>query len=114
MMKRFISKLFVTSLSVLFVAKLLPGIEVTNVLSLILAALILGIFNAMLRPFMIIITLPFTLLTFGLFIFIINGLLLYLTSFLVGGFEINNFWMAVIASVLISIVSSIINWLARP
>jgi putative membrane protein len=113
MMKRFLFRFFVTAISVLFVAKLLPGIEVTNLLSLFLAALILGIFNALLRPLMIIITLPFTVLTFGLFIFVINGLLLYLTSFLVGGFEITSFWVAVIASILISIISGIINWLAR-
>ena len=112
-MKRFLFSFLVTSVAVLFVARLLPGIEITDALSLFLAAFILGVFNALLRPLMIIITLPFTILTFGLFILVINGLLLYLTSFLVGGFEITSFWVAVIASILISLISSIINWLAR-
>ena len=112
-MKHFFYRLLITSLAVLFVAKLLPGIEVTSLAGLILAALILGALNAFLRPLMVILTLPLTVFTFGLFLFIINGLILYLTSAIVPGFDINSIWVAIIASILISIVSSIISWLAK-
>jgi len=112
-MKYFFLRWLITSIAVLFVAKLLPGITVTSFGGLILAALILGIFNAFLRPLMIILTLPLTVFTFGLFIFIINGIILYLTALIVSGFDIANIWVAIIASILISIVSGIINWLAK-
>ncbi len=112
-MRAMLFRLFVTAVAVLLVAKLMPGIEVESPLDLLLVALLLGLFNAVIRPIMIFLTLPVTLITFGLFIFIINGFLLYSVSYLVGGFHISSFWMAVVASMLISIVSSIINWLAR-
>lgn len=112
-MRYFFLRWFITAIAVLFVAHLLPGITVTSLPGLILAALILGILNAFLRPLMVILTLPLTIFTFGLFIFIINGIILYLTSLIVHGFDIANIWIAILASILISIVSGIINWLAR-
>jgi putative membrane protein len=112
-MKHFIYRMLITSLAVLFVAEILPGIEVTGLLGLILTALILGVLNAFLRPLMVILTLPLTIFTFGLFIFFINGAILYLTSAIVSDFEITSIWIAVIASILISLVSSAISWLAK-
>ncbi len=112
-MRAILFRLFVTSAAVLLVARFMPGIEVEGPLDLILAASLLGFFNAFVRPVMIFLTLPATIITFGLFVFIINGLLLYLVSYLVAGFHIESFGIAVLASILISIVSGIINWLAR-
>ena len=112
-MKRFLLRFIFTAIAVLLVAKLLPGIEISNALALFLAVLVLGLLNAILRAIMIFLTLPFTIITFGFFIFVINGLILYLTSLLVKGFEIRSLLVAVIASILISIVSALINWLAR-
>ncbi|MCD6162199.1 MAG: phage holin family protein [candidate division Zixibacteria bacterium] len=106
-------RLLITSIAVLLVAKLMPGIEVSSGWALIFTAILLGVFNAILRPIMIILTLPATLLTFGLFIFIINGAILYLIAYFVDGFEISGLFAAVIASILISIVSGIVNWLAK-
>jgi len=62
---------------------------------------------------MVMITLPITVVTLGLFLFIINGIILYLVSLLIDGFEISSLFVAIIASILITIVSSIINWLAK-
>jgi putative membrane protein len=112
-MKHLLLRFLFTSIAVLFVAKLLPGIEVTTAFALFLTVIILGALNAVLRPIMIFITLPVTVFTLGLFIFIINGIILYLTALLVEGFEISGLFVAVIASILISIVSGIINWLAK-
>ena len=112
-MKNILLRFLFTSIAVLFTAKLLPGIEVTSVFALFITVILMGVLNAVLRPIMILITLPVTVVTLGLFIFIINGIILYLISLLVSGFEISSLFVAIIASILISIVSSIINWLAK-
>lgn len=112
-MRNLIIKLLFTCIAVLLVAKFLPGIEVNSALGLIAAVVILGLLNVFLKPLMVILTLPFTLLTFGLFLFVINGLLLYLTAAIVDGFAIANIWVAILASILISIFTTLINWLAR-
>ena len=112
-MKYFLMRWLFTTIAVLFVAELMPGIEVESAIGLILAALILGVLNAFLKPLMVILTLPLTVLTFGLFLFVINGIILYLTSLVVPGFDIANIWVAIIASILISIISTLINWLAK-
>jgi putative membrane protein len=112
-MRHFLFRLLITAIAFLVVANVLPGFKVDSPLALFGSALVLGLFNAFLRPLMVLLTLPLTFLTFGLFIFIINGVILYLTSYLVAGFHIQSIWTAIIASVLISVVSSIISWLAR-
>ncbi len=112
-MKHFLLRLLITAVAVLLAARLLPGIEITGGWALVFTVVILSVFNAFLRPLMIFLTLPITLLSFGLFIFVINGIILYLTSMLVSGFEIHSLLSAVVASILISIVSSVINWLAK-
>jgi len=112
-LKRFILKLIVTCVSMLVVVKILPWAEVSDPVALIVAALLLGIFNSLFRPLLIILTLPINIISFGLFIFVINGLILYLIAFLVPGFELRNFGSAILASILISVVSSAINWLIR-
>lgn len=111
--KRFIIRVLITSAAVLIVVKILPWIKVSDPGALIVTALLLGIFNSILRPLLIILTLPINILTLGLFIFIINGLILYLVAFLVPGFEISSFGAAVLASILISITAGTINWLIR-
>jgi putative membrane protein len=78
-----------------------------------MAALLLGILNALIRPILIILTLPINILTLGLFTFIINGVMLWFVSFIIKGFLIQGFWAAVIGALIISIVSWLINWLIR-
>ena len=112
-LKRFLLKFLVTTASMLVVVKVLPWAEVSDPAALVVAALLLGIFNSLLRPILIILTLPINIISLGLFIFVINGLVLYLVSYLVPGFEIRNFGSAVLASILISIVSGVINWLIK-
>ena len=112
-MKHLLIRMLISSVAVLAVAKLLPGIEVYNLSALLITVVLLGILNAILRPIMVVLTLPVTLITFGFFIFIINGIILYLISLLVDGFEISSVFVAVIASILITIVSGIINWLGK-
>lgn len=109
----FITKWFVTFCAVLITERILPGIEVENVLTLIVTALILGILNAVLRPVLLIVTLPITVMTLGLFALVINGIILALTSVLIPGFYVAGFWSAVFGALLISLASAIINNLMR-
>jgi putative membrane protein len=109
--KAFLLKWFVTAVSIFIVANVFGVIYIENLKALVLAALLLGILNAILRPVLIILTLPITIFTLGLFTLVINGFLLYAVSGMVSGFEIANFWRAFLAALLISIVNALINFL---
>lgn len=106
-------KWIVLTASILFVSYLLDGIKVDNFLTALLAAAALGILNAILRPLLIILTLPINVLTFGIFTFIINAGLLMLVSELIAGFHVSGFWTAIIGSILISITSGLLNLLFK-
>jgi putative membrane protein len=106
----YLVRLLVTMVAIMLIAYLFPGlIWVDQWWSALIAAFILGIVNVIIRPILIIFTLPITLLTFGLFLLVINGLMLALAAGLVGGFHVNGFWGAVMGSILISIVSWFLN-----
>ena len=110
-MRRFLLKWFVTTVSIFIVANLFHLIHFSDLKVLILAALVLGILNVFVRPVLIFLTLPINILTLGLFTLIINALILYAASGIVPGFEITGFWKAFWAALLISLVSSMINFL---
>ena len=99
----------VTTLAVLIAAYLLPGVTVRNFFAGLLTALVLGLINAILRPVLVVLTLPLTVVTLGFFIFVINALLVLLTSAIVPGFEVRSFWWALLFSLLFSIVSFILH-----
>jgi putative membrane protein len=90
-------------------SEIISGIHVEGIAPLFFAAIVLGIFNAVLRPLLIIVTLPVNLLTLGLFTFIINGVMLYLTASVVRGFTIDGFGSAVVGALVLSIVSFVLN-----
>jgi len=100
--------LFLT-VAILLAAHLIEGIEVKGFLSAFFAAAILGVLNAFFRPILIILTLPITILTFGLFTFVINAVLMMMVSGVVGGFEVHGFWSALLGSLVISLVSWLLN-----
>jgi len=101
----FLIRILMNALAIYFTAANLPGIEISGALAALGAGLVLGLVNAVVRPMLIIMTLPFTLLTLGMFLFVLNGLCLWLTSLLVKGFEVHGFWSAVFGALLVSIVS---------
>jgi putative membrane protein len=111
--RRFLLRTLVTAAAIFVAVNILPWVKVDNFVALIVTAVLVGIFNAILRPILIFLTLPITVLSFGLFIFIINGLILLLVSAIVPGFKVENLGAAILASILISIVSWAINWLLR-
>ena len=108
---RFLARLVLNGLAIIIAAWLLPGIHITSPLSALLAGVILGFVNAIVRPVLFFLTLPLTLLTLGLFIFILNAICFALTAWLVPGFSVDGFFSAVFGALLVSVVSWILNGL---
>jgi putative membrane protein len=95
-------------LALLTVAYVLPGIIVDGFSGALVAALILGLVNMLLRPLLILLTLPVTVVTFGLFILVINGLLFWFAGSVLRGFEVSGFWVGILGALLYSIISSML------
>jgi putative membrane protein len=102
-------KWLLMTLSVGITAYLIPGITLSGFFSALLVALFLGIVNTLVRPFLILITLPITILTLGLFTFVINAVLVLLASKVVHGFGVKGFWTAMLFSIVLSIIQYILN-----
>jgi putative membrane protein len=97
--------------AIILASYLLSGIHVDGFFSALWAAAILGILNAFFRPIALLLTLPLNILTFGLFTFVVNAVMLKMASGVIGGFEVQGFWAAVFGSLLISIASWALNTL---
>ena len=104
-MKTFL-KLLLTAVAVIVLAYILPGVSVEGYFSAVVVALVIAILNMIVRPLLIFFTLPATLITFGLFIFVINAVIIMLADNLVDGFAVSNFWYALLFSILLSIFRS--------
>lgn len=102
-------RIVVNALAIIVAAKIVPGIQLNGFLSALAAGLVLGLVNAVARPILIFLTFPLTLVTLGLFLLVLNGFCLWLTSVLVSGFEIHGFWSAVLGALLVSLVSWLLN-----
>ena len=103
-----------SALAVWIVAHVVPGISVSGPAAALIAALVIGLINATLGLLLKIITFPLTILTLGLFWFVINALMLELAAALVPGFQVRGFVAALIGAVLLSVVSSVLQWLVMP
>jgi putative membrane protein len=99
----------INGIGLLAVAYLLKGFHVASISAALVAALVLGIVNTIIRPFFIILTLPINILTLGLFTFVINALMLKIVSSVVDGITIDGWTTAIIAAILLSIISAILN-----
>jgi putative membrane protein len=106
---RFLARLVLNGFAIIVAAWLLPGLHLSGPFAALIAGAILGFVNAIIRPILFLLTLPLTLVTLGLFIFVLNALCLGLTAALVPGFEIDGFWWAVLGALLVSVVSWILN-----
>ena len=93
------------AVALLTVTYVLPSIQVASFGSALLAALLLGLVNSVLRPLLLLLTLPVTLLTLGLFIFVVNGLMFWLAGSMIEGFVVDGFWPGVFGSLIYSVVS---------
>ena len=95
----------VNTASLIAVAYLMPSISVASFTTALVAALILGLVNTIIRPVLVLLTLPVTILTLGLFIFVINGLLFWMVGSWIEGFRVDGFWAGVLGAIVYSIVS---------
>jgi putative membrane protein len=111
-MRRFVQSLLINTLAVLVAGYVVKGIHYDKPLDLLVAALVLGIFNSVLRPILMLLTFPLVLFTLGLFRLVINGFLLYVVgSLLQPHFRVDGFWDAFWGALIISLVSSILHFL---
>lgn len=108
-MRHFLFRWLVTTIGVIVAAKIIPGIRYDTVEALILAALLLGILNAFVRPVLLILSAPLILLTLGFFILVVNGLTLLWVPSLLGGFHVEGFWSAFWGAIVIGIISWILS-----
>ncbi len=108
-MKGFLVRWFVNALALVVVVYTIRGIEVESLFATIVAALVLGIVNTFFRPLIIVLTVPFSIATFGGFILVINGFLLWMVSKIVKGFTIHTFWAAFWGALVFSLASYLLN-----
>jgi putative membrane protein len=113
-MSGFWVRLLITACGLMLAAWLLDGIHLDGLLPLFLAALVLGVVNAIVRPVMLILTLPITLVTLGLFLFVLNGAMLGLSALIVPGFIIDGFWTALFGAIIVSFTGMLANWFIGP
>ena len=97
--------------ALLLVAYLYPGVQVETFLAAAIAALVLGLVNAVVRPILVLLTLPVTILTLGLFLFVINALLFWFVAEIVHGFRVTGFGAALLGSILYSLITLVTSWL---
>lgn len=98
--------------AIILTAAIIPGFELT-IWGAIVGSVFLGVCNAVIRPVIILLTLPLNILSLGLFTFIINGFMLYLTSATIKGFTIHGFWWAVLSALVLSVISFIISYFIK-
>jgi len=105
----FLIRILVTALAAFGLSYILSGVHIDSFITALIFALVLAILNALIKPILIILTLPITIVTLGLFLFVINALIILLCSKMVSGFSVDGFWWALLFSILLSIVSSILH-----
>ncbi|PSF33180.1 hypothetical protein C7H19_20460 [Aphanothece hegewaldii CCALA 016] len=98
-----------TALALLLTASIVPGISIASFSVAIIAAVVLGLVNAIVKPLLIFFTLPLTILTLGLFIFVVNAIAFSLVAYFTPGFHVGGFFPALFGSIVLSIISSILN-----
>jgi putative membrane protein len=107
----FIISLLISAVAVVITAYILPGVEVKSFGPALWAALLIGFLNAFIKPIMILLTLPITIITLGLFLLVINALLILLVSAIVPGFKVNGLLWAILFSIVLSLVNGLLHWL---
>jgi putative membrane protein len=108
-MLKLIVKWVLSAAALLLVAYLYSGVQVTSFTSALLAAFVLGLLNIVVRPVLVLLTLPVTILTLGLFLFVINALVFWLAATLLDGFQVNGFWASLLGSLLYTVIGVVID-----
>src|SRR5580692_2070293 len=106
----FIIRVAIVALGLWLASRIVPGVDVLSTSSLIFAALLLGIVNAIVRPILFILTLPITIITLGLFLLVINGLMIKLVTVFIHGFVVHGLWAAILCSLVVWLTSCVASW----
>ncbi|MBL0013818.1 MAG: phage holin family protein [Flavobacterium sp.] len=101
-------RILITAVLVVVIAHFMPGVSVDTFTTSLIVAVVLGLLNIFVKPILILFTLPITIVTFGLFLLVINALIILLCTKIVGGFHVESFWTAVFFSLILSISQSIL------
>jgi putative membrane protein len=109
-MNRFVINTIIVTVAVGMLSYLLPGVEVANLLDALLVAVVLAILNNIVKPLLIILTIPATILTLGLFLFVINALIIQMAAWVIDGFHVQSFWWALLFSLLLSLLKSLMGY----
>lgn len=107
-MRNILFSIIISTVSILILAYLLPGIAVSGLVAAIITAIVIALVNSVIKPILTALTIPITILTLGLFLLVINALMIMLADYLVGGFDVANFWWALLFSILLSIVNTLL------
>ncbi len=107
-----IIRLLLSGLAVMLTAYLLPGVNVEDYVTALVVALVLAVINVLVKPVLVLLTIPITIVTLGLFLLVINAAIILFISYIVGGFEVSNFWWALLFSLILSVFTSLFNDLA--
>ncbi len=110
-MNKFLLTWLITAISLLITAYLIPGIAINTFMVAAIAAIVMGLINAIVRPILIVFTLPLTFLSLGLFLFVVNAISFSLVSYFTPGFTIRTFWDALFGSIVLSLVSGFLGQL---
>jgi putative membrane protein len=106
---RFLLRLLLNALALMTAAYFVPGLTLSGPAAALVAGVVLGFVNAIVKPILFVLTLPFTLITLGLFLFVLNAICLALTAAIVPGFSIAGFWPALFGALIVSVVSWVVN-----
>ncbi len=109
-----ILRLLLTSILVLLISYFLKGVQVDGFFTALLVAIVLGLLNLFVKPIIVLLTLPVTVVTLGLFLLVINALVVLLCAEIVGGFEISSFWTALLFSLILSLFQSLLFSMSKP
>ncbi len=104
---KLIIRVLVTSILVLLISHFMKGVHVAGFGTALIVAVVLGLLNIFIKPILVILTLPVTILTLGLFLLIINAILILVCTEIVGGFEVDSFWTALLFSIILSLTQSV-------
>ncbi|MEP7106356.1 MAG: phage holin family protein [Ferruginibacter sp.] len=106
---KFLLKILITTVNAFILAKILPGIEINDIFTALAVAVLLAILDATVKPLLIILTFPVTILTLGLFLFVINGCIILAAGYFIEDFKIGGFWYALLFSILLSFFNSFVH-----
>lgn len=109
----FFARILISGLAVLITAYLLPGVKVDGMLGAVIVAAVLALLDAVIKPIMVILTLPVTFITLGLFLLVINACVILLASKIVPGFLVDGFWWALLFSIILALINSILEGIAK-